>query len=103
MRAYVNRHHAMMRDEVFLIGEDSDGRFALSSEQYTKKYFEPGRPSAPFFSLDMDDMEAIFQAMWDAGFRPRNGSSGKAEVDAQAKHIAFAEKVADKLLAKVTS
>lgn len=55
-------------------------------------------PVEPAIQWPFELAEAIFQAMWTAGYRPKNGSAGVAEVDALKNHIAFAEKVADKLL-----
>jgi hypothetical protein len=55
-------------------------------------------PVEPAIQWPFELAEAVFQAMWTAGYRPKNGSSGVAEVDALKNHIAFAEKVTNKLL-----
>ena len=62
---------------------------------------DPNAVLEPTIRLDREVAQSLFQAMWDQGFRPAQGSSGKAEVDAQAKHIAFAEGVAHALLAHI--
>lgn len=50
------------------------------------------------FSWDYDFAQSMFQAMWDAGYRPNDGSCGSEERAALKKHIDFAEHVSKTLL-----
>lgn len=50
------------------------------------------------FKWSYEFAQAIFQALWDAGYRPADGSCGSEERTALKKHIDFAEHVGKALL-----
>lgn len=52
----------------------------------------------PTLRLSFSAAQELFQSMWNQGYRPKDGSSGKAEVDALQAHIKFAESVVDRVL-----
>ena len=54
-------------------------------------------------TLTLPDREAqqLFQAMWDSGMRPEGTVITDQTLNAQAKHIEFAERMADQLMEKI--
>ena len=52
----------------------------------------------PTLVLRGDSGQSLFQALWDAGFRPNDGAGSGAEAQALKAHIVFAEHVARALL-----
>jgi hypothetical protein len=54
--------------------------------------------AAPTLHLPDNSGQELFQALWDAGFRPADGHDGGAEAKALRDHIKFAERMADGLL-----
>lgn len=94
----IHRNFAALTCDILL----KDGNH-VAQPVYPFEFKEHDRNVAlePTIRLQLEIAEQLFQAMWDQGFRPVQGSSGKAEVDAQAKHIAFAEGVAHTLLAHI--
>lgn len=54
----------------------------------------------PSYSWPFEMAESIFQALWDTGYRPAKGQGGAAEVEALKAHVAFAERITDRLLPK---
>jgi hypothetical protein len=59
---------------------------------------EPNVACDSTFSWDYDLAQSMFQAMWNAGYRPGDGSCGSEERTALKKHIDFAEHVSKALL-----
>lgn len=64
---------------------------------------EPNQACDSTFSWDYDFAQSMFQAMWDAGYRPADGSCGSEERTALKKHIDFAEHVSKALLSTTGS
>lgn len=50
------------------------------------------------FKWGYDIAQAVFQSLWDAGYRPNDGACGSEERTALKKHIDFAEHVGKALL-----
>lgn len=59
---------------------------------------DPGKLHDSTFTWNYDFAQQIFQALWDAGYRPADGSCGSDERTALKKHIDFAELVSKALL-----
>lgn len=57
----------------------------------------------PTLILHGNGGQELMQAMWDAGFRPNDGAGSGAEAQSLKKHIEFAERMADGLLARFTN
>lgn len=60
-----------------------------------------GQATEPSLRVSEYTAQSMLQALWDAGLRPNDGAGSGAEVKALRDHIAFAEGVTGKLLAKV--
>lgn len=58
---------------------------------------------APTLQLHGESAQSLLQALWDAGLRPNDGAGSGAEAAALRKHIAFAERMADQLIARVST
>jgi len=50
------------------------------------------------FAWDYDFAQSMFEALWNAGYRPGDGACGSEERSALKKHIEFAEHVSKSLL-----
>jgi len=55
----------------------------------------------PTLVLRGNQGQELMQALWDCGLRPNDGAGSGAQAQALQKHIAFAERIADGLLARM--
>jgi hypothetical protein len=56
----------------------------------------------PTLTLYGNEGQELMQALWDAGLRPNDGAGSGAQAQALTNHIAFAERIADGLLARLS-
>lgn len=103
MKAYAYNNAATMTLDLTL-SDRVAGRVRIAEPQpFIVRCLEEGENrlfGAPTFSWQFEIAESVFQALWDAGYRPAKGQAGAAEVNALKGHIAFAEDVAKRLLPK---
>ena len=95
---------SIYRDSVDLVLVEKWGNENRVAEpvNFTMKVM-PDRHSteAPTLSLPGNQGQELMQALWDAGLRPNDGAGSGAQAQALIKHIAFAERIADGLLARL--
>ena len=65
----------------------SGERFAIFMECKTEP-LEGATTHSPTLALEPEEAQSLFNALWGAGLRPRDGQGGLAHTDAQAAHIA---------------
>lgn len=98
MKVFAHKNICRRAVEIVLI-DQSHGRESVARPvNFIFDALEDGQIVEPTMAIRLEDAELLMQALWDAGFRPNNGAGSSAEADALRKHIAFAERVADRLL-----
>lgn len=103
MKAYAYNNLAAHSVDLTLYDrQGGTARFVMPCDMIVQSIPEDtfGTAVQPTYSWPFDIAEAIFQTLWDTGYRPAKGQAGAAEVEALKGHIAFAERVTDRLLPK---
>lgn len=97
MRWYVERLDYGLRTN-FYLAEPESGTYAKPLEIVVERREDQIRADGPTLQLQVEHAESLFQAMWDAGFRPPEERVSDQTLEAQKAHIALAEKVIDGLM-----
>lgn len=77
------------RDAVdLLLREKSDGHVRIGRAEITLEPHEPGMMiSEPTLTLSRPEAQQLINGLWQAGFRPRDGSGAVAHVEAMERHL----------------
>lgn len=82
---------------IYVIHHDGQGGMFVAKPvafDLDKTAISVGRIIDPTMRIDTENAQGIFQKLWDMGFRPKNGESSMAHVEAMKYHLEDMRKLA---------
>lgn len=84
---------------IYIIHHSGDGRRSVAKPvviELDEVALSEGRIIDPSMRIDTENAQGIFQQLWDRGYRPKNGESSMAHVEAMKYHLEDMRKLAFK-------
>lgn len=97
MRFKVERHVFDNFVGFYMVDTDAYGR-RFHPERIVLKEYEEGAMVPEFMEISEDDAQRLMDEMWNAGFRPSEGSGSAGALKAVQDHLADMQKIVFKFI-----